>query len=161
MTTTPRRSFIVLGGEGFVGQAIIKGLCLTFPNDEIISLGPTKRFHSSTSSYTFISTDITSLTSITKAFTKTLSPIHTLFHTVSPHPTSNLTTCYNVNVTGTNHLITACYAFKVKHLVFTSSVTVVFQGEHLINVDERMPTTQSTLDHYVTTKVRTHFTVLV
>ena len=55
---------------------------------------------------------------------------------------------------GTQAVIEACTAAGVRKLVFTSSVTVVFDGTDLIDVDERLPVTESLEDHYVATKVR-------
>ncbi len=46
---------------------------------------------------------------------------------------------YRANVLGTKHVITACRRHGVKHLVHTSSPSVVFDGTDMEGVDESVP----------------------
>ncbi len=46
---------------------------------------------------------------------------------------------YKINVTGTQHVLQACLKHQVKYLIYTSSPSVVFNGESLANVDEQIP----------------------
>ncbi|KAL8278088.1 hypothetical protein RQP46_009548 [Phenoliferia psychrophenolica] len=79
-------SFCVLGGEGFVGQAIIQGLLASHPPQRVSSLGLTQRTFSP-SNYRFFRTDVTSKSDILASLR--LSGATTVFHTVSPHPTAS------------------------------------------------------------------------
>lgn len=142
-------SFAVIGGEGFVGQALVQALLRAYPSQHVSSLGLTQRTF--TPGYRFFRTDITSVSSVREALKK--SGATTVFHTASPHPTASKDVCESVNVTGTQAVVDACRAEGVTKLVFTSSVTVVFEGKDLINVDERLPPTESAEDAYVATKV--------
>lgn len=54
---------------------------------------------------------------------------------------------------GTQTIVDACVQEGVKKLVFTSSAGTVYNGEDLINVDERMPFPEVALDPYNATKV--------
>lgn len=51
---------------------------------------------------------------------------------------------YQVNVTGTNHVITACQSCRVPMLIYTSSPSVVFNGSDMQGIDESVPYP----DHY-------------
>lgn len=147
---TELESFAVIGGEGFVGQALVQGLLDQHPTQRVASLGLTQRTF--TPNYRFFRTDITSLESLSAALRNCGAT--TVFHTASPHPTASKEVCEAVNVQGTQAVVEACVAAGVRKLVFTSSVTVVFDGTDLIDVDERLPVTESLEDHYVATKVR-------
>ena len=152
-------SYAVIGGEGFVGQALVSKLRETFPNRTTTSLGLTQRhFGNDAQPYNFERTDISSLSSLLAAFSA--SRPTTVFHTASPHPGSSLEICERVNVEGTRLVIEACRKIGVRKLVFTSSVTVLYEGLDLISVDERLPPTKSIEDHYVATKVRAEKLIL-
>jgi sterol-4alpha-carboxylate 3-dehydrogenase (decarboxylating) len=53
-----------------------------------------------------------------------------------------------VNVDGTTAVIAAAKENKVPKLVYTSTAGVVFNGQDLINVDERIPFPEKPLDAY-------------
>lgn len=144
-------SFAVIGGEGFLGQAIIQQLLTLYPTSQVASFGLTQRTFEP-KSYRFYNTDLTSDTSILESIKS--SGCTTIFHTASPHPTASKTICEEVNIEGTKRVVEACRIAGVKKLIFTSSLTVCFEGEDLINVDERLPRTEKKDDDYVATKVR-------
>ena len=56
------------------------------------------------------------------------------------------------NVLATDHVIKACEAANVRNLVFTSSPSVTFDGEHQRGVDESEPYPKKWLCHYPRTK---------
>lgn len=56
------------------------------------------------------------------------------------------------NVIATENVIEACRAAAVKHLVYTSSPSVVFAPEHQLNLDESAPYPETFLNHYTATK---------
>lgn len=151
-------SYGVIGGEGFVGQAIIQKLRETYPERRTTSMGLTQRHFADAAPYHFERTDISSLESILSSFDR--SRPTTVFHTASPHPGSSLETCERINVEGTRNVIEACRKSGVRKLVFTSSVTVLYEGLDLISVDERMPTTTNAEDFYVSSKAKAEKLVL-
>jgi len=120
-------SYAVLGGEGFVGQAIVQELLVRHPTQQVASFGLTQR---------------------------TFTPGYRFFHTVSPHVSASAEVCQAVNVEGTKVILEACVAAGVTKLVFTSSMTVSFDSHPLINADERMPGLPNATDCYVASKVR-------
>jgi nucleoside-diphosphate-sugar epimerase len=44
-----------------------------------------------------------------------------------------------VNTGGTENVIRACHAMKVKYLVYTSSLDAIFTGKPMVNIDESVP----------------------
>jgi nucleoside-diphosphate-sugar epimerase len=59
---------------------------------------------------------------------------------------------YRNNVLATHHVIAACRAHRVGNLVFTSSPSVTFRGDHQRGVDESEPYPERWLCHYPHTK---------
>jgi nucleoside-diphosphate-sugar epimerase len=53
-----------------------------------------------------------------------------------------------VNTVGTRNVVAACQRHQVPKLVYTSSPSVTFTGEHQINVDESVPYARRWLCHY-------------
>lgn len=144
---SPTESFAVIGGEGFVGQALMQGLITRYPSNPVASFGLTQRTF--TTGYRFFHTDITSLESLSVSLKA--SGATTVFHTASPHADASTEVCEAVNVKGTEAVVQACRAAGVTKLVFTSSCTTVGLGA--TNVDERMPLTEDKDVPYIWTKV--------
>jgi nucleoside-diphosphate-sugar epimerase len=67
---------------------------------------------------------------------------------------------YDINVTGTQHIIQACVAQGVGRLVYTSSIDVVFEGQPIRQGDESLPYAQKPLDYYSETKILAEQAVL-
>jgi sterol-4alpha-carboxylate 3-dehydrogenase (decarboxylating) len=65
-----------------------------------------------------------------------------------------------VNYEGTKIVIAAAQSVGVAKLVFTSSSGVVFTGENLIDVDERIPFPEVHMDAYNETKAKAEELVL-
>lgn len=55
---------------------------------------------------------------------------------------------HSINTMGTRNVVTACQRQKVPRLVYTSTPSVTFTGEHQINIDERAPYARKWLCHY-------------
>ncbi|GAA5857986.1 hypothetical protein JCM8547_006650 [Rhodosporidiobolus lusitaniae] len=134
-------SYAVIGGEGFLGSALISSLISLHSPSRVASLGLTQRRFSSDEDggeYRFFRTDITSPSSLLASLKACGAT--TVFHTASPHALSSPEVWHKVNVGGTKAVVQACKEAGVRKLVFTSSMTVVYeQGEGLRNVDERVP----------------------
>ncbi|KWU42776.1 NAD(P)-binding protein [Rhodotorula sp. JG-1b] len=134
-------SYAVIGGEGFLGAALVSELLERHPASSVASFGLTqRRFDTPTGGdpYRFFRTDITSYDSILSALRD--SAATTVFHTASPHAKSTPEVWRKVNIEGTDAVVRACREAGVRKLVFTSSMTVVYEpGTPYKNVDERLP----------------------
>ncbi|GAA5881303.1 hypothetical protein JCM16303_000119 [Sporobolomyces ruberrimus] len=154
-------SFAVIGGEGFLGAALVSELLERYPTSRVSSLGLTQR-RFEPSSYRFFRTDITSFDSMCSALER--SGATTVFHTASPHANATAGVWQKVNVEGTQVVVDACGKAGVRKLVFTSSATVVFENDALKNVDERIPTVDVEGEKgeptYVSTKAKAEKIVL-
>jgi nucleoside-diphosphate-sugar epimerase len=61
---------------------------------------------------------------------------------------------YNINVVGTQNIINACKKNGIKHLIYTSSPSVVFGKSALSGVDESWPYPTEYCAHYPKTKAQ-------
>lgn len=160
----PRRasapeSYAVIGGEGFLGAALVSELLERHPASNVASFGLTQRRFDTPSGggdpYRFFRTDITSYESILSALRD--SAATTVFHTASPHAKSTPEVWRKVNIEGTDAVVRACREAGVRKLVFTSSMTVVYEpSTPYKNVDERLPIieTEEKVATYAGSKVR-------
>ncbi|CEQ41251.1 SPOSA6832_02943 [Sporobolomyces salmonicolor] len=155
-------TYLVIGGEGFLGSTLVKALLARYPSSSVGSLDIVQRHFSdqlsTTRKWTFYSADLTSLPSLSAAIKQ--SGATTVFHTASPWTGSGAEVCEKVNVQGTQTVVDACVQEGVKKLVFTSSAGTVYNGVDLINVDERMPFPEEGLDPYNVTKAKAEKIVL-
>ncbi|KAL7337280.1 hypothetical protein BJY59DRAFT_704599 [Rhodotorula toruloides] len=164
MSTSPspsRESYAVIGGEGFLGAALVSALLGRHPVSRVASLGLTQRRFDPEGEYRFFRTDITSRESIVEAFRA--SGATTVFHTASPHANATPEMWQKVNVQGTEAVVQACREAGVRKLVFTSSMTAVYRpGVPLTNVDERLPRieTEEKVPSYAGTKAAAEKIVL-
>lgn len=147
-------SYVVIGGEGFLGHALVTALTAAHPSSLVTSLDLVQRHFPSPSSplkHTFETTDLTSVDSLVSALDRVKAS--TVFHTASPWIGSSKEVCEKVNVEGTRGVVEACQKTGVKILVYTSSAGVVFNGGDLNGVDERLPfPNPETMQHYNATK---------
>ena len=67
---------------------------------------------------------------------------------------------WKVNVDGTKAVIAAAQAHGVRKLVYTSSAGVVYNGEDLVDVDERLDYPEVPMDSYNETKAEAEKLVL-
>ncbi|MBU1233728.1 MAG: NAD-dependent epimerase/dehydratase family protein [Proteobacteria bacterium] len=67
---------------------------------------------------------------------------------------------YRINVLGTENVLTACRKNKIRHLIYTSTPSVVFNGKDIVNGDERLPYADRFLCHYARSKVMAEKMVL-
>jgi 2-alkyl-3-oxoalkanoate reductase len=59
---------------------------------------------------------------------------------------------YDTNVTGTANIVYACKTLKIKRLIYTSTASVVFDGNDIEGSNESLPYPSHPLSHYTTTK---------
>ncbi|GAA5905770.1 hypothetical protein JCM8208_000891 [Rhodotorula glutinis] len=159
-------TYLVIGGEGFVGHRMVEMLLERYPHASVHSLDLVQRHFPDPSTTTaaarpkwsFHSADLTSLDSLSTALRQVGAT--TVFHTASPWTGSGPDVCEKVNVQGTQTVVDACVQEGVRKLVFTSSAGTVYDGNDLKNVDERMPFPDVPIDAYNVTKAKAESIVL-
>ena len=126
-------NILVTGGSGFLGRHLIQALIeagyvniTTFnrkPCDGLL-----KQQH-----VNVVCGDLTDLSAIESA-TKGCDVV---FHVAAKAGVwGSYKSYYQANVVGTQNLLKACQKNHVKHLIYTSSPSVVFNGSDLVNVNE-------------------------
>lgn len=146
-----QRVVVVTGGAGFVGQHIVQ----LFAQDEsvdwkvvVFDLIPFD--HEIDKKVSSIVGDLTRLGDVVAAF----STAHLVVHaaTASPLDNKNQALMTRVNIDGTKNVVEACKQCHVRHLIYISSASVVFDGHDLLNVTEQQPFPKSFMDYYSWTK---------
>eukprot|EP01133_Synstelium_polycarpum_P011929 gene11929-13897_t len=149
-----KKSYLVVGGCGFLGRYIVEAL-LARGETDVHVFDIRQSFQDDR--VTFHIGDIRKLADLERA----CSGITTVFHTASPTHGMGYDLYYSVNVTGTETLVTACENKGVAQLVYTSSSSVVFNGDDIVNGDETLPYVAKHLDPYNKTKELGERAVLV
>lgn len=67
---------------------------------------------------------------------------------------------FGINLTGSENVIAACRANGVAHLVYTSTPSVVFDGQDLAGADESLPCPEKFICHYAASKAAAERSVL-
>jgi 2-alkyl-3-oxoalkanoate reductase len=139
---------LVTGGGGFVGSYIVKQLleqgveCLVLGRNsypEIQSMGAT-----------CLIGDICDASFLSKSFQN----VDTVFHVAALAGIwGKWEDYYRINVQGTENVIAACKTNNVCNLVYTSTPSVVFNGDDIVNGDEQLPYANHFLCHYAKSKV--------
>jgi 2-alkyl-3-oxoalkanoate reductase len=138
---------LVTGGGGFIGSALVH---------ELVKKGFKVRSFSR-NDYPALRKigvdvrrgDISDINSILKASENT----DIIFHVAAKAGTSgHYRDYYRINVEGTSNIIHACKVNKIKYLVYTSSASVVFDGNNIEGSDESLPYPARPVSHYTATK---------
>lgn len=134
-------TYAVVGGEGFLGHALVLALRQRYPSAKVVSLDIVQRHFPEKDQWAFANCDLTILEDVTRVFNE--HKVSTVLHTASPWIGASKAVCEKVNVGGTTNVVEACKATGVRKLVYTSSGGVVFDGRDVINVDERCTAPES------------------
>ncbi|KAG6827333.1 hypothetical protein H0H92_012182 [Tricholoma furcatifolium] len=149
---SPKEVYLVIGGSGFVGRHIVQQLLDR--GDTVVTLDLVQRYHD----VPFYTADITDQDQVADALRK--SGATCIIHTASPPATvKDDALLFKVNVEGTRTIIAAAVATGVRKLVYTSSAGVVFDGNDLVDVDERL-TLEVYADSYNESKAKAEALVL-
>jgi nucleoside-diphosphate-sugar epimerase len=125
---------LVTGGGGFLGRAIVKRLIDR--NDKVRSLARNLYPALAELGVDQIQGDISNPEIVAKA----CEDRDVVFHVAAkPPPWGKYEDYYNTNVKGTQNIIDACIQQNVSRLIYTSTPSVVFNGEDLEGVDESFP----------------------
>ena len=124
---------------GFLGQAIVRQLI--DQGHHVTSFSRTHHSQLDTVGVKQLYGDLTNAGSVKDA----VRGMDVVFHVAAKAGVwGNFDDYYQVNVTGTNHVITACQSCRVPMLIYTSSPSVVFNGSDMQGIDESVPYP----DHY-------------
>jgi sterol-4alpha-carboxylate 3-dehydrogenase (decarboxylating) len=145
-----QESYLVIGGSGFLGRAIVEAL-VRRGEKKVAALDIVQR-HFGDKVTKFYPGDITKEEEVRDVIRKCKATC--VIHTASPVHNLSADIYWKVNVTGTQSIISACLALDVKKLVYTSSAGVVYNGNDLIDVDERLSPPTGYLDAYNETKAK-------
>ena len=134
---------LVTGANGFLGSSIVRELLdrnwevrtLTRKKSEALTALNLEGFHG----------DIRDIDMIESAF----DGVDVVFHTAAISGIwGSWKSFHSVNTIGTRNVVECCLRHGVPRLVYTSSPSVTFTGEHQINTDESAPYAQTWLCHY-------------
>jgi nucleoside-diphosphate-sugar epimerase len=128
-------TFLVTGGGGFVGAALCRALQRQGHSVVAVARGSYPELEAT--GIRFVKCDISN---DIKGLTAACAGVSGVFHVASKVDSwGDRADFFSTNVVGTQNVISACRAAKVKHLVYTSTPSVVECGRNLINGDETLP----------------------
>nr|WP_320116145.1 NAD-dependent epimerase/dehydratase family protein [uncultured Desulfuromonas sp.] len=132
---------LVTGGGGFLGTAIVRKLCRQ--GHQVRSYSRRHYPHLDQLGVSQFNGDLTELNKLTDA----VNDCDMVYHVAAKAGIwGDYAEYYQANVVGTENVIRACRNCGVSKLVYTSSPSVVFNGESMEGVDESQPYP----DHYET-----------
>jgi nucleoside-diphosphate-sugar epimerase len=138
---------LVTGGGGFIGSALIRDLIRTGYDVTSFSRGDYPELRRK-GAKTIIG-DVTDINSALKA----TENIDIIFHVAAKAGLAgSYKQYYETNVTGTENILKACKLNKIKYLIYTSSASVVFDGDDIKGANESMPYPARPLSYYTATK---------
>jgi len=136
----------VIGGGGFLGQHIVERLLKLKCQVTVFDLRKTYE----NELVKFTCGDLCDKASLLPA----LSGADVVFHCATPSPLSNNRELFmKVNYHGTKVIVEACKEARVKHLVLTSSASVVYEGSDIRGGTEDLPYAVRPMDYYTETKI--------
>ncbi|KAJ3130124.1 hypothetical protein HK098_006183 [Nowakowskiella sp. JEL0407] len=137
-----KETYIVIGGAGFLGSAVVRQLAARGESVTSFDLRPSK--FPDYPSVRNVTGDITNIESVKSA----IRGHTTVIHTASPIHGNNATIFFKVNVDGTKNVLDACVECGVKSMVYTSSASVIYNGGNLFYADETVPYPKVHMDAY-------------
>jgi nucleoside-diphosphate-sugar epimerase len=138
---------LVTGGGGFLGGAIVR--LLQKRGDDVRSFSRSVYAELETLGVEQIQGDISDQHAVEQA----VKGMDLVFHVAAkPGIWGDYSEYYQINVTGTGNVISACFKHRVARLVYTSSPSVVFNGTDMEGVDVSAPYPARVHTHYPKTK---------
>ena len=138
---------LVTGGGGFVGSYVIERLLAR--GYSVRSIGRSAQPKLAAMGVEVICGDLTDATVVSSA----CQGVDAVFHVAARAGVwGSWESYYQPNVVGTRNVVAACRVQSVGRLVYTSTPSVVFNGEPISGGDESLPYGQNWLCHYAHTK---------
>lgn len=139
---------LVTGGGGFVGSYIVKQLLER--NVEPVVIGRNSYPAMESLGVTCVVGDICDLSFMKKQ----TQGIDTVFHVAAfAGIWGKWDDYYRINVLGTENVIKACRAGNVNRIIYTSTPSVVFNGDNIVNGNEELPYAEKPLCNYAKSKI--------
>ncbi len=137
----------ITGGGGFLGTYIVKELLKE--GHEVISYSRGHYPHLEELGVHCIQGSLNDKEKILKA----TKGIDVIFHTASKVAMwGKYEDFHQTNVVGTQNILFACKENQIKHLIYTSTPSVVFGKDSLSGVDEKTPYPKNSVSRYAKTK---------
>ncbi len=142
------RSFVT-GGSGFVGKELISALRAR--GDEVVALSRSERSDSALK--TLGATPVRGDLDATEALAQGMAGCGAVFHCAAKVDEWDSDAAFHqVNVVGTEHVLAAARAAKVKRFVLISTEAVLADGQPLVDADETLPLPSRPLPGYPASK---------
>ncbi|NLY93644.1 MAG: NAD-dependent epimerase/dehydratase family protein [Myxococcales bacterium] len=145
---------IVTGGNGFVGQHLVRALLARGDEVRVLDVAP----DSAVPGVDYRRVDITDVEAVRRA----VEGAEVIFHNASVvHTKQNQKDfVWKVNLGGTQNLMDAAKAHGVTRFVYVSSGSVVYEGRDIENGDERLPYSSISQAPYADSKIAAEKAVL-
>ena len=152
---TLKRKILVTGGGGFLGGAIVRQLLDN--GEQVCSYSRKTYAELNKLGVEQIQGDLAD----TDAVKQACDGATVVFHVAAKAGVwGTFNAYYRANVTGTRNILAACKSGGVKRLIYTSSPSVVFDGNDMVRVDESQPYPSKFHAHYPKTKALAEQAVL-
>lgn len=140
-------STLVTGGTGFLGRRLVERLLAA--GREVVILGRTPPAELKSKNVRFVQASLDDVGAVRAA----CKDVETVFHVAARVGVwGKYEDYFRTNVLGTRALLEGCRAHGVRHLVYTSTPSVVYNGDHLAGADETLPLTTNCPSPYPLTK---------
>ena len=147
--------FLVTGGGGFLGEAVVRQLLAQ--GHQVVSIS---RQHYSNLETMGVEQVLGSIAEA-KLVERAAKGCDAVFHVAAKAGMwGKYDEYYQTNVVGTQNVIAACRTHKIRKLIYTSTPSVVHAGGSIQGGDESLPYAKSFLAHYPRTKVMAEKDVL-
>lgn len=151
----PKRILLVTGGGGFLGGAIVR--FLISEGEKVRSFSRNHYSELEALGVEQVQGDLSDLNAVTSA----CQEVEAVFHVAAkPGVWGRYEAFYQPNVVGTENIIHACKSCGVQRLIYTSSPSVVFDGNDMEGVDETIPYPSAFHAPYPQTKAVAEYKVL-
>lgn len=147
MSENNNPTFLVTGGGGFLGFAIVERLVKQGHRVKTFSRGFYPELQAL--NVTQVQGDISNSEDVDRA----VEGSDVVFHVAAkPGVWGKYEDYYNTNTLGTQNVVDACLKHKIRHLIHTSSPSVVFTAGDMEGADESTPYTTTFHTAYIETK---------
>ena len=150
MTYNGRNSvmkILVTGGGGFLGRYIVEDLLAK--GHSVVTFGRSAQDDLASIGVRVVQGDLQDAEAVREASIG----MDAVFHVAAKAGIwGSRESYFGVNVKGTRNVLEACRANGIKYLVYTSTPSVVFNGQCFLGADESLPYGKNWLCHYAETK---------